>query len=101
VTCDAVLSESAFLSARRPNGLLRFSRILETGAIVSRFDSASNLAAIAVLLRKYESLPMSFADACLVRMTELEPACQLLTIDSHFRIYRRNGSESVPVIMPI
>ena len=43
---------------------------------------------------------MSLADACLVRMTELDRDTQVLTLDSDFRIYRRNRRQIVPVIMP-
>jgi hypothetical protein len=43
---------------------------------------------------------MSLADACLVRMTELEPELTVVTLDGDFRVYRRNARQVVPVIMP-
>ena len=43
---------------------------------------------------------MSLADACLVRMSELVEDCTVLTLDSDFRIYRRNRRKSIPVLMP-
>ena len=46
------------------------------------------------------SVPMSLADACLVRMTELDGRTSVLTMDRDFRIYRRNGRQAVPVVMP-
>jgi uncharacterized protein len=51
-------------------------------------------------MRKFASVPMSLADACLVRMTELEPHSVLLTLDSDFRVYRRNKRQTIPTIMP-
>jgi hypothetical protein len=43
---------------------------------------------------------MSFADACLVRMTEILPEPLLLTTDADFRVYRRHGRQVVPCAMP-
>jgi hypothetical protein len=43
---------------------------------------------------------MSFADACLVRMTEQLTDCVVVTLDSHFRIYRRHGRKVIPVFLP-
>lgn len=43
---------------------------------------------------------MSLADACLVRMTELEPKSVVLTLDSDFGIYKRNRRQVVPTISP-
>lgn len=43
---------------------------------------------------------MSFADACLVRLSELYPDAPILTLDSDFLIYRRNKNEALPVILP-
>jgi len=39
---------------------------------------------------------MSFADACLVRMTETLNNPVLLTTDADFRIYRRHGRQIIP-----
>jgi uncharacterized protein len=52
------------------------------------------------LLRKYAVVPMSFADACLVRMTETLPDPILLTTDTDFRIYRRLGRKTIPCVLP-
>jgi hypothetical protein len=51
-------------------------------------------------MRRYASVPMSLADACLVRMSELDPAARILTLDSDFLVYRRSGRQVVPTIMP-
>ena len=56
--------------------------------------------AVGRLLKKYADVPMSLADACLVRMTELDRDTKVLTLDADFRIYRRNRRQVVPVIMP-
>ncbi len=43
---------------------------------------------------------MGFADACLVRMSELQLDCRIWTVDSDFRIYRRNGRRIIPTLAP-
>jgi len=44
--------------------------------------------------------PMSLADACLVRMAELYDEAAVLTLDSDFTIYRKNGRQVIPLIAP-
>lgn len=100
LTCDAALSEALFLISSTPNGISRFSDILASGAIQSDFATTANVRELAALIRKYQELPMSFADACLVRLSEIHDGATVLTIDSHFHIYRKNGNEPVPVVMP-
>jgi hypothetical protein len=43
---------------------------------------------------------MSFADACLVRMSEILTDPVLLTTDTDFRIYRRHSRQIVPCVLP-
>ena len=43
---------------------------------------------------------MSLADACPVRMTELEPQSVVVTLDSDFKIYRRNKRQVIPLVTP-
>lgn len=63
-------------------------------------DLASELVPILTLLAKYASVPMSLADACLVRLTETRAEPLLLTTDDDFRIYRRHSRQIVPTVMP-
>jgi predicted nucleic acid-binding protein len=55
---------------------------------------------VLALMQKYADLPMSLADACLVRMSEALTDPILLTTDTDFRIYRRHGRQTVPSVMP-
>ena len=52
------------------------------------------------LMERFATVPMSFADACLVRLSELHPRAVIVTLDSDFRVYRRNGRQVIPVLMP-
>jgi len=51
-------------------------------------------------MQRYQSVPMSLADACLVRMAEIYPNSILLTLDSDFRIYRKNKNQMISLIIP-
>ena len=100
LTCDAVLSEVLFLVSQSENGITRFTEILASGAIQSDFVTSANIHELAALIARYHTLPMSFADACLVRLSEIHDGSTVLTLDSHFQIYRKNGGEPIPVITP-
>ena len=51
-------------------------------------------------MSKYENVPMSLADACLVRMTEIEKTSQIITLDQDFNVYRRFDRQHIPILMP-
>jgi predicted nucleic acid-binding protein len=97
-TCEAVLSEAFhLLGARGTPGL---SALLRRRAVVVVFDFANDLEPVLKLMQKYADVPMSLADACLVRMTEMGPDPVILTTDADFRIYRRHGRQVIPCVMP-
>src|SRR5260370_11551789 len=85
MTCEAVLSEASHLLGGRRTGSL--ASLLRRGALVCRHCFADDVDAVLKLLEKYADVPMSFADACLVRMTETLNDPVLLTTDADFRIY--------------
>jgi predicted nucleic acid-binding protein len=100
LTCEAVLSEAQFLVARfggNPRAVLEF---VERGALRVGFAVQNNIKRLLELQQAYRRLPMSLADACLVRMAEEHPRCRVVTTDSHFCIYRRHGRQIIPVLMP-
>jgi predicted nucleic acid-binding protein len=96
-TCDAVLTEAAhFLHS--PDRLLE---AVERGLIVSRFDTQAAAQRLRALVKKYADLPMDFADACLVHMSEQIKDCRIVTIDrADFTVYRRHGREPIPLLLP-
>ena len=101
LTCEAVLSEAMFLLRWAPGGGDRVMDLVSRGVLEVRFDLQREVTAVTELLRRYRSLPMDMADACLVRMSELNGDCVLLTVDSEFRdIYRRNGRQVIPTLLP-
>jgi uncharacterized protein len=97
-TCEAVVSETFHLLGRR--GMSSLAALFQRGALVCAFHLGENTEEVLALMRKYDDVPMRFADACLVRMTELLPDPILLTADADFRIYRRHSRQTIPAIMP-
>ena len=98
ITCEAVLSETIRLLG--PQGIGALASLLRRGALICRYRFADDTDAVLRLLEKYTDVPMSFADACLVRMTETLDRPMLLTTDAGFRIYRRHGRQAVPCVLP-
>jgi predicted nucleic acid-binding protein len=100
LTCEAVISEIVFLMQSDGLSADPVFEAIERGAVRVEFSTKQHWPWLRRLLDKYGDLPMSFADACLVRMAEIERSCQILTTDRHFRVYRRHGREVIPLIAP-
>jgi predicted nucleic acid-binding protein len=100
VTCEAVISEACFLLARVRDGQDAVFALLSKDVVKVDFRLSSEVEALRALMKKFANVPMSLADACLVRMSELEPRSRILTLDGDFRIYRRNRRQAIPTIMP-
>src|ERR1041384_1632121 len=64
-TCEAVLSETFHLLGA--GGTSALSALLQRRSVVANFDLNDDLDAVLKLLQKYSDVPMSLADACLVR----------------------------------
>ena len=100
VTCEAVLSEACFVVRPSRGGQSSVMGLVSRGIITLDFRLSSEFEVVRKLMTKYASVPMSLADACLVRMTELDGHATVVTLDKDFRVYRRNGRQAVPVMMP-
>jgi predicted nucleic acid-binding protein len=100
LTCEPVLAEVAHLIRRVRQGIERFVDLLMSDLLRVEFDVMAERAAVGRLLRKYADRPMSLADACLVRLAELNDASAVLTIDGDFGVYRKHGRRAIPLIAP-
>jgi predicted nucleic acid-binding protein len=76
-------------------------RLIQRKIISISFRLDENIQPVRKLLAKYGSVPMSLADACLVRMSELDQSSQVFTLDSDFNLYRKDGRRIIPTIMPL
>ena len=74
--------------------------MLSRRAVVAAFQLGDNLEAVLKFLEKYADVPISLADASLLRMTEMLPDPVLFTADTDFHIYRRHGRQVVRCVMP-
>jgi predicted nucleic acid-binding protein len=97
-TCESVLSEADHILGSR--GWPALAVLLSRSAIIVTFHWEDERVRVLALMHKYADLPMALADACLVRMTELMSSSVVLTVDSHFRLYRRHGRQVVPCVIP-
>ena len=100
LTCEAVLSEACFLLSETPRGSQAVVQLLQRGVFSLPLHLEDQVQAISLLLEKYSSVPMSLADACLVRMSELFPSSAIFTVDTDFELYRRHGRQVIPTLMP-
>ena len=99
-TCEAVLSEAIFILQSERIGPEPVLQLVEREIIQVDFVANDHCPDVFRLLRKYADRPMSLADACLVRMSELVDSSQVLTTDKDFRVYRRKGRHAIPLIAP-
>jgi predicted nucleic acid-binding protein len=99
-TCEAVISEACFLMRECEGGRDAVLTLMSRSVVKCDFRLASEVDSIRALMRKFSDVPMSLADACLVRMTELESRAVVLTMDGDFRVYRRNRRQIIPTLMP-
>lgn len=99
-TWEAVVSEVTFLLGADGGTAEPMLRLLDRGLVNVEPVLASHVADVCRLLRKYADTPMSVADACLVRMSELHDSSQVMTTDRDFQVYRRRGRHVIPLLAP-
>lgn len=97
VTCDAVLVELSYHLDSPIPGM----KLVERGDLLLDFNPAAETERVLDLLHKYADRKMELADACLVRMSELNSQCKIWTVDrADFSVYRRHGRHIVPCEFP-
>jgi predicted nucleic acid-binding protein len=100
LTCEAVVSEACFLLDQAVGGSAAVFQMLLRKALVISFRLDEHLKEVDKLRSKYADVPMSVADASLVRMSELFGRSQVLTLDDDFRVYRKHGRHVIPLLAP-
>jgi uncharacterized protein len=100
LTSEPVLTEAAFLLTRDGFDADELFALVDAGAVAAAIEFNRERAALRSLMRKYRNVPMSLADATLVRLSELHRDSRIFTLDADFRIYRRHGNKAIPVMMP-
>ncbi len=74
--------------------------MLDEGFLNIGMAVADHHTLILEMVRRYTDVPVSLADACLVRLVELYPQSPVLTLESDFAIYRKNGRQVISMICP-
>jgi len=100
LVCEPVLAEVCFLLADVAGGRQAIHESLKSGAWQLDFSIAAERERVFALMATYADQPMSLADACLVRMAELQSGARVFTLDRQFRIYRKNRRQLIPLIIP-
>ena len=70
-----------------------FSKMVRSGS--------RSVPALRKLHQKRRDRPMSLADACVVRMAEIHDQYAVLTLDSDFTVYRKQGHEPLTLLFPV
>ncbi|HWD59781.1 MAG TPA: PIN domain-containing protein [Stellaceae bacterium] len=99
ITCEAVLTEACFLTFRNGQEPLRVIRLVSSGVVRIGLDVGEEITVIEAAMQRYANVPMSLADACLVRLAETRrlPIC---TLDSDFTIYRTRSGRAFDLVSP-
>jgi uncharacterized protein len=100
LVCEPVLAEAMHLLGRFSGAQDALFGLLENGALKIAFRIDENVPALSKLLKKYRDRPMSLADACIVRMAEIYERHAVLTLDSDFTVYRKDGRTPLALIHP-
>ena len=78
LTCEPVLTEAAFLLKREGRDTDPLFALLERGVIRIALAVQEEQADLRALMHRYRNRPMSLADACLVRLSEIHRAGESL-----------------------
>ena len=93
-TCEAVIYEAVFLLRKTYGGQDAVMSLLDAGVIQISFRLSDEIKTVRDLMKRDQNVPISLADACLVRMSELIARSCVLTLNSDFRVDRRNKNET-------
>lgn len=100
LTCEAVLTESLYLLRKKSAAVRIINNFIDSGVIEIQFCLNNHIKRIFGLINKYKNIPMSFADACLVCMSEFVSESHVITLDNDFKIYRQFDRRIIPTIIP-
>jgi len=99
LVCEAVLAEVCHLAAKDAVPAATVLKLVEQNDLVL-VSLVGEISAIRTLMERYKDAPMDFADACVVRMAELNPGATVCTTDAHFRFFRKSSGEIIALVAP-
>lgn len=101
LVCEPVLAKAMYLLGRFSRAQDALFGLLENGALKIALRIDEHVPALRMLHQKYRDRPMSLADACIVRMAEIYERHAVLTLDSDFTVYRKDGRTPLALIHPV
>jgi hypothetical protein len=93
VTSFASITETLYLLDFNVNAQLDFLEWVFKGAVLIENIANKDFAIIRTFMNKYKDLPIDFADACLILLSEKLKINRIITIDGDFNIYRTCGKK--------
>jgi predicted nucleic acid-binding protein len=99
VTCWPVVTEVAWLLRKRPDTLQKLFASFGAGLFALLALDASDLPAIAAIMKRYESSGVQFADAALAHLADRENIRSVFTTDRRdFSIIRLKRNRSLKLL---
>ena len=99
VTTEAVLTETLYLVGPSWEAQRICLEFLLRGAFLLIPSSRQSLQRVAALMKKYRDVPMDFADATLVALSEDLQTNQVFTLDRRgFSVYRLPGKKTFDIL---
>jgi len=99
-TCEAVMTEVFWRVQKHGGRTDLLWDWIDCRVLVVEFSAPDHWSGLQRLMRRYADQPMDFADACIVKMTELVNECRVWTTDADFKVYRRKERLAIPLIFP-
>ena len=99
VTCEGVLAEACWLLRRFPGARRDLLLDVVDRRYVVDYRLADRADAVARLMSKYSSVPMSLADACLVDLAGEMQSGRILTLDADFHVYRWGRNQAFELLL--
>jgi predicted nucleic acid-binding protein len=101
LTCEAVLAETVHRLNYFEQETSAVFELLREKALIIGFELEIQLESVGQLMAKYAGRRIDLADACLIRLSELYPSAQVVTLDqADFRVYRRGDRKMIPFLTP-
>lgn len=94
------MTEACYLLRNLPGGSQAVIELVNRAVIQIAFKLEGEVDSVGKLLGQYADVPISLADACLVRMAEQHSKSEVLTLDRDFHLYRKHGRQVIPITTP-
>ena len=101
ITCEAVIAESCYLLRSIKGACDAILANIEEGIFQLPFQLSTASSSIRKLMKKYQDVPVDFADACLIHLAEELKVPEIMTLDKDFYIYRWGRNHSFDFLISL